>query len=232
MLGQGRVRALRNLISHFGTRRTSVLAPDTDAANHLNGVVFPSRVLRNFLAKLRGRDAPVLLDLGPVVGANVSFLGEQLGCKLIVNDLLDDLDCLTREGGDVDNVAFLRSRFALDDGSVDGVLCWDWLDYVDKAAARVLSRELARVLRPGGVLFVCFGTKLSTDRGYTKYEIVNESSLRHLFYSGTQSKVRVLQSREITELFDRLTVTESFLLANRMREMLFRKPSTRTTIVD
>ena len=232
MRGQGRVRALRDLISRFGTRRASVLVPDTDAANHPNGVVFPSRVLRDFLTKLRGRDAPVVLDLGPVVGANVSFLGEQLGCKLIVKDLFDDLERLTRQGSDDDNGAFLRARLALDAGSVDGVLCWDLLDYVDRTAARVLSRELVRVLRPGGVLFVCFGTQLSTDRGYTKYEIVDESSLRQLFYSGTQSKVRVLQSREITELFDRLTVTESILLANRMREMLFRKLPMRTTSAD
>jgi hypothetical protein len=56
-----------------------------------------TKVLARLLAALAHREAPVVADLGPVVGTNVSFLGEQLGCRLRVEDLYADIDRLTRE---------------------------------------------------------------------------------------------------------------------------------------
>ena len=53
--------------------------------------VHPTKVLARFIAGLSSRSQPVLLDLGPVVGTNVSFFGEQLGCKIIVEDLSKDI---------------------------------------------------------------------------------------------------------------------------------------------
>ena len=54
--------------------------------------VFVTKALRKFLAALTAHESPVLLDLGPVVGSNVSFFGEQLGCKIFVEDLYADID--------------------------------------------------------------------------------------------------------------------------------------------
>ena len=54
--------------------------------------VFATKALRKFLTALTARESPVLLDLGPVVGSNVSFFGEQLGCKIFVEDIFADLD--------------------------------------------------------------------------------------------------------------------------------------------
>ena len=60
--------------------------------------VHPTKVLARFIAGLSSRSQPVLLDLGPVVGTNVSFFGEQLGCKIIVEDLSKDIDRHVRDG--------------------------------------------------------------------------------------------------------------------------------------
>ena len=54
--------------------------------------VFATKALHKFLTCLTSRESPVLLDLGPVVGSNVSFFGEQLGCKILVEDIFSDLD--------------------------------------------------------------------------------------------------------------------------------------------
>jgi hypothetical protein len=51
-----------------------------------DGQQVPTKALRKFLASLRSREAPVLLDLGPVVGSNVAFFGERLGCKILIED--------------------------------------------------------------------------------------------------------------------------------------------------
>ena len=44
------------------------------------------------MSALTNREAPTLLDFGPVIGANVEFCGERLGCKLFIEDLLGDVD--------------------------------------------------------------------------------------------------------------------------------------------
>ena len=57
----------------------------------------PTKALARFLSVLKGREQPVLLDLGPVVGQNVNFFGEQLGCKIFVEDILDDIERHVRQ---------------------------------------------------------------------------------------------------------------------------------------
>jgi hypothetical protein len=73
--------------------------------------VFATKALRKFLSCLASRELPVLLDLGPVVGSNVSFFGEQLGCKIFVEDIFADVDRHVRAGTPVSLPAF-PSAFA------------------------------------------------------------------------------------------------------------------------
>ncbi len=54
--------------------------------------VFLTRALSKFVAALEAVDAPVVVDLGPAVGANVTFLGDRLGCKLHVADVLSKVE--------------------------------------------------------------------------------------------------------------------------------------------
>src|SRR4051812_49568245 len=81
--------------------------------------VFATKALKKFLTTLTSRELPVLLDLGPVVGSNVSFFGEQLGCKIFVEDIFADLDRHVREGK-LDTLAdFLKKRFTQVTDTVD-----------------------------------------------------------------------------------------------------------------
>src|SRR5713101_2738764 len=91
--------------------------------------VFATKALRKFLACLTVREQPVLVDLGPVVGGNVTFLGEQLGCKIFVEDIFADLDRHVRDGKIDAFASFLKNRLTQKTGTVDGVLCWDLIDY-------------------------------------------------------------------------------------------------------
>ena len=56
--------------------------------------VFATKALRKFLNTVTTRESRVVLDLGPVVGSNISFLGEQVGCKIFVEDIYADLERL------------------------------------------------------------------------------------------------------------------------------------------
>ncbi|MCL4814190.1 MAG: class I SAM-dependent methyltransferase [Vicinamibacteraceae bacterium] len=204
----------------LGRRREA----DAPVAEHTaDDRTVPTKGLSKFIATLANRESPVLLDLGPVVGANVSFFGERLGCRLLVEDLYADLERLARERRLDTLPEFLATRITQADGSVDGILCWDAFDHLDKASAPVLARELVRVLSPGGALFAMFATAPSTDESYTRFSIVDEQTLSARAIPASRPRQRPTTNRDINRLFDTLRVTESFLLLTQVREVLLRK---------
>src|SRR5438876_9151937 len=97
-----------------------------------------TKALKKFLSCLHREQAPALLDLGPVVGSNLNFFGDRLGCKIFVEDLFADLDRHVRTGTVNAFPGFLQKRFTQPTGGVDGILCWDLFDYLDKVSAKVL----------------------------------------------------------------------------------------------
>src|SRR5262249_54917583 len=160
--------------------------PETDApAGPLTSVadpVFSTKALRKFLTCLTSRASPVLLDLGPVVGGNVSFFGEQLGCKIFVEDIFADLDRHVRDGKLEALRVLPKARFPRAAGRGAGVGCWDGSDYMDRLAAQEVAAQVTRVLRPDGALLGFFGTARPRDTRYTKYIIVDEVNLKHRSY--------------------------------------------------
>jgi hypothetical protein len=212
------------LLDRISPRR-GFLEPPPASPAAVDDPVFATKALRKFLTALTSRYRPVLLDLGPVVGSNVSFFGEQLGCKIFVEDIFADLDRHVR-GGKVDALpAFLETRFTHADNTVDGVLCWDVIDYLDRPAAQALAEQLTRIIRPGGGLLGFFGTAQPRETRYTKYIIVDEVHLRHRSYQAARGRQAILLNRDIIRLFSQLRVSDSFLLQNKLREILFRKPA-------
>jgi SAM-dependent methyltransferase len=215
-------RAITDLFRWGGRRPDPESVPA--AADVDPDPLYPTKAFQKFLGSLSGRDAPVLLDLGPVVGTNVSFFGETLGCKIFVEDLYADIERHARASTLDAFPAFLETRLPQADASVDGILCWDLLDYLDRRAAQALAPRLARLLRPGGAILGFFSTTDARLPNYTKYVVVNEQTLRHRPYAATLGRQRALLNRDIIRLFEGLQVSESFLLKNNTREILFRKP--------
>lgn len=202
---------------------------DSDAEVGAAGApVYPTKALPRFLTALSSHAQPQLLDLGAVVGPNVSFFGEELGCKILVEDISSDIDRFTREDRLAELPAHFATRFPQADDSVDGILCWDLFDYLDKAAAQALARQLTRLLRPDGVLLAFFGNAepAPTPRsGYTRHVVVDRNNLQHRSSPGARAKQRPFVNRDIQRMFEPLRVSEQFLLKTNAREVLFRKPA-------
>ena len=199
--------------------------PPGPSSGSADDPVFATKALPKFLTTLTARELPVLLDLGPVVGSNVSYFGEQLGCKIFVEDIFADLDRHVREGKLDQFAEFLKTRFPQAEGEVDGILCWDLIDYLDRPAAQELANQLTRVLRPDGALLGFFGSAPPQDTRYTRFVIVDDANLKHRPYAATRSRQAILLNRDIIRLFSGLRVSDSFLLKNNLREILFRKPA-------
>jgi predicted SAM-dependent methyltransferase len=186
--------------------------------------VVGSKAFPKFLAALTARPSPVLLDFGPVIGTNVEFFGERLGCKLFIEDVLADIDRHTKAGTLDALPAAIDKRFRHADASVDGILCWDVFDFLDKKSIEALARQVIRMVRPGGAVMGLFATAAKSDHtSFTKYEIVDDKSFRHKQHAGVGGIKRAIQNRDIIRMFEGLTVSVSFLLKSNIREMLLRR---------
>ena len=102
---------------------------------------------------------------------------------------------------------------------------FDLIPYADMN--RILD-EFTRVLKPEGALLAFFGTSQPRDAHYTRYIIVDDVNLKHRPYPATRGRLATLANRDIIRLFERLRVSDSFLLQNNLREILFRKPAYET----
>jgi len=215
------------LLDRLAPRKSESEPPGLQPASD-SEPLFSTKAFRKFLSALTARESPVLIDLGPVVGSNISFFGEQLGCKIFVEDLFADLDRHVRAGTIERFTEGLRHRFSQEAGSVDGILCWDLIDYLDRASAQVLADQLTRVLRPEGALLGFFGNAAARESTYTKFVIADETNLKYRTYPASRGRQAVLLNRDIIRLFAGLRVSDSFLMKNNIREILFRKPSYET----
>src|SRR5258705_13757344 len=100
--------------------------------------VHPTKALSKFLSSLSTRQQPLLLDLGPVVGTNVTFFGEELGCKILVENVFKDIDRHISEGKLEELPSFLAKRFSQEAGIGHSILYSDIIDYLDLKSAQVL----------------------------------------------------------------------------------------------
>lgn len=187
--------------------------------------VVPSKAFPKFLSALKNQPEPAtVIDFGPVVGGNVEFLGDRLGCKLFIEDLVTEFDRHKKAGTLAGLPAALDARLSQrEPASVDGILCWDIFDFLDKSAGRALTTQIIRMLRPGGAVMGFFCTSGVERAPFTKFEMVDDASLRHKHHPGAGGQKTALANRDIIRMFEGLTVAESFLLKNNTREMLLRK---------
>ena len=86
----------------WGGKRPDPSGSATAGPPRGDDVVVSSKALPKFLSALTQSDAPVLVDFGPVIGSNVGFFGERLGCKLFIEDLSADIGRHTAGGNDGD----------------------------------------------------------------------------------------------------------------------------------
>lgn len=215
------------ILDRLSSRRPEPEPADPQGAR-VEEPVFSTKALRKFLGVLSAREAPTLMDLGPVGGTNLNFFGDHLGCKVLIEDVYSDLERFTREQRLGEFPAYLSSRFRQPDASVDGIVCWDLMDYLDRPSAQALAEQLMRVLRPDGALLAFFGTAAPRDAQYTRYIIVDDVNLKHRSYQASRGRQASLANRDIIRLFERLRVSDSFLLQNNLREILFRRPTYET----
>ena len=212
---------MAKLFSWSGRREDAVVTPPIPAPPP--SLVWSSIVLPKFLNALSQFDNPGILDLGPVVGANVAYLGNRLACKMLIGDLRRDLDTAT-PGGSADARERMLARLtATVHAPVHGILCWDAFDYLDRATSQALGSFLTKVLAPGGVVHGIFGTTPGDLPYRTRFVLQSANTLECQRTAAPTVKRTILTTRDLTQMFNGLTIVDSVLLKSQQRESFLRK---------
>ena len=187
----------------------------------------PSKAFPKLLSAIAAQPDPaVLLDFGPVIGSNVAFFGERLGCKLFIEDLFAEFDRHSR-AGTLDDLAKAfdtalpsrgrqRRRHAVlgrlrlpAQGGGPGA---GPADHPDAASGR----------RGDGLLLHGRGRhhRIHQVRNRRRQPVAAPATRR-----APAASKHVLANRDIIRMFDGLIVSDSFLLKSNTREILLRRKS-------
>lgn len=215
--------------SLFGWGGRKVTSPSLSSSSAATDAAAPasvaSKVLPKVLASLSHVESPAIMDLGPVVGGNIAFFGEELACRIFVEDLFAVVERHAKAGTREALGDEFTNRLTREPGSIDGILCWDLFDHLDKASAPKLAAILTTLLKPGGVLYAFFGSKPEELTTYNRFVVEARDRLVLRPTPATRSIRHVIVTRDINRMFDGLVVAESVLLKSNARETLFRKPA-------
>jgi 2-polyprenyl-3-methyl-5-hydroxy-6-metoxy-1,4-benzoquinol methylase len=180
---------------------------------------YQSRLMERYLGFLAKREKPRILDIGPIVGRNISFLLEQ-GVRLNVCDIM------SRLGRASQNIQpeNLRPLFDYQEAGFDAVHVWDIPDHLYQSSLDELVRLCTRVLRPDGMLMTITSSSTSVqpfqhyftinDRANVTLQRIEQNKLPYYYRS----------NRDIDAAMKPLEQLCSFVCMNGLREFLFKKP--------
>lgn len=180
--------------------------------------VFPagatSAGLSEFVARLKHRDKPRLYDVGPAPGRNImSFAGQ--GIRVYVDAERDH-----RLAGTAPD------RLSFEDAGLDAAVLWDLMDFLPRERAEPFVEDLARAMRPGGLVFLLSSATRQPFPGPVFTYFVEEGfRLVARPIEGTLATRVARENREMLRLFDKFENVSLHLLRSGMREMLLKRRS-------
>lgn len=211
-------------MSWFSGRRQTPSPPPGEPATALE--IHRSLALGTLLAELAPESRLRVLDLGPAVGDNVSFLSERFRCKLQVADLYRSAVAAGSRWSDpeADPLALLRELLPLSD-ELDLVLAWDVLNYLTRPQIRALASHLATACPPGARLLAMIATGAEMPRGPLTYVFQGDDRLLYRGGDGPTRPAPRYRPAEVDELTPGFAVDRSFLLRHGVQEyLLVRRP--------
>jgi hypothetical protein len=196
-----------------------------------------SNGLKEFMWQLQGVGRGTLLDVGPVWQSTVKFFVER-GYKLYTEDVLvswrdflqaEDAAVRSRPPGAAAPAEapgsradrFLKTNMAQPANSIDAILLWDLLDYLDADSLPPFLARISSLLREGGAVLAMFNTRLP-DR-FNRYRVLDEQNLEVVPSPLLVPPQHIYQNREIQLLFEKFRTSKSFVSRDQFREGVFVK---------
>jgi cyclopropane fatty-acyl-phospholipid synthase-like methyltransferase len=210
----------------FKRRIPITLAAGPGPSPVAEAVAQASHALPRLARRLSASQHSRVLDLGSVMGGNLQFFID-LGCKVTADDLLRPVETVLPdpcEKGGVDWKEPEMPRLDHPAATFDAVLAWDFFDFLGPAEARAFSRDLHRVVKPGGIVMAYF-TSRQTERREPprRYRILAPDRIEWIPAGISRSLRYVYQNRDIDKMFEGFRTHFAVVLKNGTREILLEK---------
>jgi hypothetical protein len=188
----------------------------------------PSRGLEQFFFNIRGMSGLSILDLGGAVQGNIESI-TNLGHRLTTQAFMQTMDSTFGRDGISEQTnpglitSFLEQNLAFPDGSFDGVLLWDTLQYMSAPLLTATVDQLHRITRPQSYMLGFFNAddKTQISPG-CKFRIVDDKTL-HLTMKGKRMLAQPFNNRNLEKLFTKFESVKFFLTREHLREVIVRR---------
>jgi hypothetical protein len=121
---------------------------------------------------------------------------------------------------------FFGENFAYADQFFDGLICWDFLSYLEPKFARIFVERISAKMKADSLVLGFFRTQKSAGpTTLHKYRISSESFLEYIPLDRMVEIKKVYQTRDVTQLFTEFSSQKFYLLKHQVLEVLLRKRS-------
>ncbi len=176
--------------------------------------------LRYLLGQFQDDRRSRVLDLGPAIGANVSFF-RSYQCQLYIADFHRVL--AANQNGFLHDSETLETRLAkeldaTEDTLYDLILGWDLLNYLTPEQLEVLDHRLADLCHPKGLVFFLISTLPQLPIQPMRFTVVDTETLEYDNGSTATRPCPLYREPDLERYLPTFIVETSFLLRNGMQE--------------
>ena len=154
-------------------------SPAAEAESELpHTSVRPSPGLEAALGRLSEEDPARILDLGPAVGSNITYLSDY-STSIRVVDIVGDRNPLSRSDDLEESEIQQLAEEALPDtwGTFDLVFAWHLFDYLDERSAKAVAGRLRELCGDAGCVFAVVTTSDEMPVHPPRYTIVDRGTV-------------------------------------------------------
>lgn len=170
-----------------------------------------------------------VLDLGEFTQNNVTQI-VNLGHRLTFEDVLGVADqtfgpgdpAIVQADGRLSE-KFLESTLQFPAESFDAILVWNVLEYLGRHLVEPVVEQLRYILRPGGLMLVCFRADGREAQPIQHAFRIADSRTLAILPKGHRQPAHLLSTRAIERIFERFGSVKFFLSRDAVREVIVRK---------
>ena len=189
-----------------------------------------SNGLTQFCSTLEERPGLSILDFAPANQATVSFITD-FGHRLYSDDFVHQLDqCFSASGDFFENQLnpllaseFLDATLNFDEGSFDGALVWDSLQFLTPALLQTVVGRLHRVLRPGSSLLSIFHAEERVEEITTFSYRIQDHRTVLMSQRARRKPAQIFNNRNLEKLFQDFSSVKFFLTRDHLREVIVKR---------
>ncbi|MDZ7637290.1 MAG: class I SAM-dependent methyltransferase [Bryobacterales bacterium] len=188
-----------------------------------------SSALREFFESVRDQIGLTILDFSGACQENVSFI-TGLRHRLYAESFPRAVDAVfgtdpspaeMRSPEKIEH--FLQYSLNFEPQSVDAILLWDGLEWLEPDAQRAVVGRIFEVLRPNGVVFAVFHTESAVPEVPIHYFKLLDPETLAVSDTGIDRPHRLFTNRSIEKLFERYQSVKFFLSRDNLREVIVRR---------